>query len=322
MAIDWGELIAAGGGAYDAYMNTGQDATEKPYMVRGQKEGLIDAVDASRGQFANGPQSYYGGNTVAGLDQNYIDGQNAKLGTTDRLNQMGDLSGTAAGTLASGGAPRVGGFQMQDQIGFGIPKEYQDAIMNPIMDNLHERTLPALNTAATAQGAFGGSRAAQQKSDAATQATTAATNAMIQGNLQARGQSIGQRAGDISGQLQGRGQDINQNQLYNQALNQGVNATGTAMNQQLIPGQVQEDVGTQRTGYEQKQIDADKARFDWQNQEDIGYIDRLMSRMGGTPTRGATVEGQGATLTDILAGAGTGANLYNSIFNNQTTGTR
>jgi hypothetical protein len=241
---------------------------------------------------------------------------------------------------------------LPDQIGFGIPEQYQNAIMNPIFDQLENRVIPGIHTGATAQGAFGGSRMQQQKADATQQATEAATNAMIQGNLQARGQSIGQRAGDInaqlanqgqninqrgqdinynlgnqqqligqragdiSAQLQGRSQDINQNQLYNQALQQGLSGANLAQKNLLTPGDMQQQVGGARTAYEQQLMNADKAAFDWTRMENNDYVDRLFNRLQGVPlnTAGAgTVQGQSGNWTDILSGGLQGMNLWNQI---------
>ena len=325
MAIDWGLLGNIGAGVAGAYAASqgGQDEVQKPYYVGGQEQNLEQGQFAANQTFQNGPQSYYPNSTVAPQDQNLIQGQNNMLSNTDRLAQMGDMSGVAAGTLASGGAPRVGGMQLQDQIGFGIPEEYQSAIMNPIMNNLNERIMPSIHNQATQQGAFGGSRMQQQKSDATAQATEAATNAMIMGNLQARGQSIGQRSQDHQAQLQGRGQDINQNQIYNNAMNQGVNSLGTSMNQQLMPGRTQADIGQQRTDYAQQQTTADKARFDFTQAENENYLDRFLSRANNAPAGGRTQVGRDATFMDILAGAGAGSTMYNDIFNqNQQQGTQ
>lgn len=310
--------ISGVAGAVDAYQG-GDDQVTKPYFLPGQQVGLEDAVATARGQFEQGPMAYYPGDTVAGLDPNVTQGWQEKLSQVDRLNQMASTSGQAAMDLAGGG-DKVGGFTLQDQIGFGIPEEYQNAIMNPIMRNLNEQIIPGIHTAAQAQGAFGGSRMQQQKADAATQATQAATDAMIQGNLQARGQSIGQRAGDISAQLTGRSQDINQNNmLANQKL-AGIGAIGTAMNQSQIPGEVMTDVGMANTAYNQKMLDADFNRFNWNRDENINYIDRLFNRLNGTATGGTVTPAASTNWTDALFGGAAGANLWNNVFKTPTTG--
>ena len=282
---------------------------QKPYMAPGQERLIGTANDAAVNQFGQGPMAYYPGQTVADLDPNQVAGQNQRLGSTAIQQQLANAGGTAAMSLAQGGAGRIGGFQLPDQIGFGLPEEYQNAIMNPVMRDLEERTIPGLHTAATSQGAFGGSRMQQQKSDASAQATERATEALIRGNLDARGQSIGQRAGDISAQLTGRGQDITQNQLHNTALANSSNAITAGQSQQLVPGQTQTQVGNERFTYDQDRINADINRFDFNRNEAISNVDRLFNRAAGNP---APIQGDGgrdSTFLDYLKSIGIGANI-------------
>lgn len=306
-------------GGYEAIKGT-EDQVTKPFLWAGQEDAMGNYIQTVQDKYDMGPNEYYPGQTVADWDPNQLAGQNDWLASTDRMQNMADTSGSAAMTLAGGGVGQVGGFNLQDQIGFGIPEEYQNAIMNPVMDQLNNQIIPGLHTAATAQGAFGGSRMQQQKADAAEQATEAATNAMIRGNLDARGQSIGQRAGDISAQLTGRQQDIYQNQMMNDAMRAGISSIGTAMGQQLIPGQVMQDVGNLRQMYDQSLIDADKARFDWNRAESENHLNRLGQRLQGQPTGGEIIEGQDGGWMDALSGFMTGTNIFDEIFGQNTSG--
>lgn len=290
-----------------------QTTYQRPYFYPGQEENLALAGAAAKSQFESGPQSYYPGATVAQMDPTRYEGQNMLLGARDQMYQGADAANLAGLQLAQGGAGRIGGFTLPDQIGFGIPQEYQNAIMDPIMNNLQERIIPGIHTAATQQGAFGGSRMQQQKADATAQATRDATNAMIQGNLQARNQSIGQRAGDIKAQLSGRSQDIQQNQLENAAMYNAAQALSTGSNLLARPGDLYSRVGQDREDYAQSLIDADRARFDWTRNEDNRYIDQLFDRMyGGQFGVGQrTTLGQQATTGDKVFGALSGLNLWN-----------
>lgn len=312
-------LTTGAANAYQAYQGT-DDQVERPYMMPGQEAGYGQAIADSLAKYQLGPNQYYPGQTVADLDPNVIAGQNNQLSSVDRLQGMADTAGQGALTLAQGGTGYVDGFNLPDQVGFGIPQQYQDAIMNPIMNRLNNQIIPNIHTAATSQGAFGGSRMQQQKADAATQATEAATNAMIQGNLQARQQSIGQRAGDISAQLQGRGQDITQNRMINDTMRAGVDSLGRAMGYQLMPGDVQQDVGQARTAYDQQLINADMNRFDWNRNEGEEYLDRLIARLGldGAGRTGSVTPGQDGTWIDALGGFISGSNAYSDLFGTGT----
>lgn len=321
-AEDWLRFATGAANAYDAYQGT-DDKTTKPYFLPGQESGYGTAIGAALSDFAQGPDQYYPGQTVADLDPNVIAGQNDQLASLDRAQQLADAGGSAALSLAQGGAGLVGGFDLPDQVGFGIPQEYQDAIMNPIMRNLENRIMPALHTQATQQGAFGGSRMAQQKADAAQAATEAATDAMIRGNLDARQQTIGQRAGDISAVLGGRAQDITQYNNMNNAMRAGVSATGEGIRQQLLPGEIQTQIGSDRTAYEQSLIDADVQRFGWNRDEGNNYINRLFQRLGGTPEMsGSTVQGQNGSIYDAIIGFGQGNNIFNQTMGSAPTGTQ
>lgn len=293
----------------------GQDQTTKPYMAPGQLEGIKEGIQGARDQYAGGPLPYYPDQTVAGLNPNLSSGWNDQLASTDRLQQMADQGGSSALTLAKGG-DKVGGFTLQDQIGFGIPEQYQNAIMDPVMRNLNERIIPGIHTAAQSQGAFGGSRMQQQKADAATQATKEATDSMIMGNLQARGQSIGQRAGDISAQLSGRGQDISQNAQQASNMYNGINSLNTAMGQQLMPGQTMANVGLAQMTDDQTRLDSDINRFNWNRDEYTNNVDRLLNRMSGNlvPEGGKTVQGTGGGALDALTGFMSGSNIFNNAF--------
>lgn len=305
------DIISGLVGAYDAYQGS-DDQTVRPNWLPGQRDGFTDAIAAARGAFNAGGMQYYPNSTVADVNPWREAGWMDQLASTDRQQQLADMSANAAIKLASGG-DKVGGFTLQDQIGFGIPEEYENAIMNPIMRNLENRIIPNLHSQAVQQGAFGGSRMQQQKADAAEQATKAATDAMIMGNLQARQQSIGQRAGDISAQLQGRNQDITQNQYGLENAYRGVNALGTAINQQLAPGTTMTNIGNQAQQYDQMRLSDDVNRFNFNQQEAQNNIDRLIARMNlGGQQIGTTIPGQSGNWLDALGGFFAGSNMYNT----------
>lgn len=304
------------GGLAGAQGSEDQVTSQAPYMFQGQEEGITNFLDQSKQQYMAGPQQYYPGQTVAGLDQNVIGGQNAALGTLPVQQQLADAAGYGAGDLLSGGAGRIGGFNLPNQVGFGIDQGLENAVMNPIMQQLQERVLPGINQAATSQGAFGGTRHGQMMSNAARDATGQAADSVARANLQARQQSISQRGNDVQAMLSGRGQDINQNQIYNNAIQSGINAVPGAMESQLVPSNIMGQVGGARTQYEQSLINADKSRFDFNQQAGIDSIDRLGQRMNLTPGGQInTVQGQDGNWLNMLGGALGGVSLVNMFQN-------
>lgn len=324
--MDWGEVFGgigswAGdnadliGGVLGAVAGLqdgeNQTTTQAPYLYPGQGEGIANVINLAGQEYQNGPQQYYPGSPVAGLDQNLIDGQNSQLGTVGVQQQLADLGTFGAGDLLQGGAGRIEGFDLPNQVGFGIDQGLENAVMNPIMDQLTQRVLPGLDLQATNQGAFGGTRHAMMKGQAASDAIGQASDSIARANLQARGQSIGQRGTDINAMLSGRSQDINQNQLYNSAVGAGINAVPGAMAAQLAPGQVQQDVGKQRSAYEQALIDADMNRFNFNQQAPMDALTRLQSRMTLNAPGGAirTDPGQQGSWLGAIGGGLAGAQL-------------
>lgn len=309
------ELIGAGLGAILGGLDgEGPVTTNRTNFLPGQEQGLTDYIDLALQEYDQGPRPFFPGDTVAGLDPNVIAGQNELLGIAPLQRQLGDMGAFAAGELASGGAGFVEGFDLPDQVGFGIPQDLQDATLSPVMSALNRR-LNQINTTATAQGAFGGSRMGQQISGAFEDASEAGTEALTRANLAARGQSIQQRQGDITSMLEGRGQDIRQGQLYNQALASGVNALAGAAGALALPGQTQLDVGRQRTAYEQSLIDADRERFEFNRDEPMNALDLLGRRLTLTPGTGSTQASRTpANFASILGGAIAGSQLPGQIF--------
>ena len=255
------------------------------------------------------------GQQVASLDPTTIAGQNAALGVTGNQQQLADLSSFGAADLASGGAGRIGTAQLPGQAGWGIPTGLQDAVTNPIMQRLQEQIMPGIQQNATAQGAFGGTRMQQMQNNAIRDATGAMADSLSRANLQARQQDITQRGQDINATMQGRQQDIQQNNLYNQAVGQGLRLIPQSINNLLAPGNTMMDIGQQRTAYEQALIDADKARFDFNQNAGFDALTRLGNRITMSPPGGGfTRKGRDATWLDYLGGAATGVGIINSIF--------
>lgn len=299
------DVIGAGVGAWAGSQGTeDQTTTTAPYMFPGQHGGIERYLDHANAQYNQGGMKYYPNQTLANLDPLQIQGQNAALGNVFAQGQLG-RQGAMANSALAGGGDRVGGFQLQNQIGFGIDQGLQDAVTNPIMRQLQERVMPGLDLQATQQGAFGGSRAQQMKGQASADAVGQMSDSIARANLQARQQSIGQRAGDIDAQLQGRNQDINQNQLSNQARYQALSSLPQASAGLNFGAGTMMDIGQQRQRYNQMQIDDAKNRFDFRQQEGVNNLNRLGDRLMQPSFGGQTetIEGMDGSAANIFGGA-------------------
>jgi len=308
---------AIGGGLLGSQGTSDQTTEVKPYLFPGQEKGITDFLNASARQYNQGGPRYYPRQTVANLDPYKVQGQNAALGNVAAQDYLGANMAARAAQLAGGGGSKVGGFQLQDQIGFGIDPGLQNAVANPVMRQLQERILPSLDLQATQQGAFGGSRQAQMKGQAAADATERMTEALARANLQARGQSIGQRAGDISAQLGGRAQDIQQNNIANNAAASGLAYMPAAQSALQAGANTMQDVGNQRTLYDQSLISSDVGRWDFNQNRPVTNLTLLGNRLA-QPSFGGydrTVQGQPGSATNILGGVYAGWNIGDSLFN-------
>jgi len=309
------ELLAAIAGGLIGAQDGSASSTTTPYFLDGQEQGMVDFIDLGLQEYDQGPRDFFPGNTVAGLDPNIIAGQNSILGATGVQQQLADTGAFAAGELASGGAGFIEGFDLPDQIGFGIDPGLEAATLNPVMRELQNKILPGIQQNATQQGAFGGTRMTNQINEGVATAAERGTEALGRVNLEARQQTIGQRNDDVNSQLQGRGQDINQNQIYNSALNNGIAGVNAAMGSVTQPGRTQLDIGTQRSGYEQSLIDADQERFNFNRDEPRNALTLLGQRLNfATPNGNTVTNNNPATIADIFGGAIAGSQLPGQIF--------
>jgi hypothetical protein len=105
----------------------------------------------------------------------------------------------------------------------------------------------------------------------------------------------------------------------NNAMSSGIAGINDSMTQQLMPGQVMQNVGNQRTLYDQSLIDADKARFDWNRQESNDTLNRLMGYLNLGPQGGQVLQGQSGSPLDALMGFVQGTNMYNTARGTPTT---
>lgn len=312
---DNSEILGAIAGGLIGSQDGTASSTTQPYFIDGQEQGMVDFIDLALQEYDQGPREFFPGETVAALDPNIIAGQNDILGAVDVQRQLGDIGAQAAGELAGGGAGFIEGFDLPDQVGFGIDQGLQDATLNPVMRELENRILPGIQQNATQQGAFGGTRMNNQVGSALSSAAERGTEALARANLEARGQSIRQRAGDIDAMLTGRNQDIRQNQLYNQSLASGITGVNAAMGAVTQPGQTQIDIGRQRTGYEQELIDADVERFNFNRDEPMNALTLLGERLNfASPRGGTTTDTNPANIADIFGGAIAGSQLIGEIF--------
>ena len=162
---------------------------------------------------------------------------------------------------------------------FDPSSDQSQAIINPFISDLQGKVLPGIGSQAIQQGAFGGDRQRIQEQSAADSTATAATQAYLQNQ---------------------------QNAMQNLA---GVQ-TGL-----LRPAQTVSEIGAQQERYQQDLLNADLARFRFEQEAPQTALDRLASRITGINlgniSNSASQQGGGGVDLGGLAGLGlAGASLF------------
>jgi len=271
----------------------GGDSTTSVKPSKAQEAILNKQLDLANKVEAGGELDFYGGDTVAGQNaltgmgqqsalnqipalQNLFSQQSAGLSgllSPGTVNAQGVAPGTegAISGLTNTGAVQAPSLQSSNA-------ELTSALTNPITRQFQEQILPGISSAASSQGAFGGSRqdilegqasadASGRIADVLTRASVGLQGQQAQQGFQAeslRQQGIGAGSGlslQLQQQLAQQGQ--NSEQLRQQSIGSGLQLAPGVANQALLPSQIQSGIGGDMEAREQQQIDADRERFEF-----------------------------------------------------------
>tara|TARA_R110000851_G_scaffold155159_1_gene297506 strand:+ start:2022 stop:3098 length:1077 start_codon:yes stop_codon:yes gene_type:complete len=302
---------------------------------------LKETFKGAQNLYNQGPQQYYGGNTVAGSNpaiQNYLTGMGGHAqGGLDASAMMGGYGSQLAGGLTGSQnfySDAMNGYTnpyatkaYQDKFNVSNPYEsqnYQDIISNSVNNNpvlqaqiesgqqginrnLSENILPSIASGAVGTGNVGSMRrgvaegvaargAMEQGSDMATNMRANAYNQGInQANDWAGGQQFSQTAGMRGAEMGAAGEQYGQNYMMNAANNNsnlsqyGLDQVGQGYNQGTQAYQDLLSSGAYGRGMEQENINADKARFDFEQNapwDNLGrYNQMIQGNYGGTSTQ-------------------------------------
>lgn len=225
--------------------------TQKTELDPMQQQALGSLIRKSEAQYQN-PVEFFPGQTLADQDPLIGRGQQQALGAAGRIGNQ-----TAATSSAIQDAMNV------DVVGDPRTQALADAVTQPIQDQFSEQVLPSISSGASAAGAFGGTRQGLQEA--------------------AAGREFGRAMGETRANVF--------NDAYRTQLDQRLNAAGMLPmlnQQQLLPAQITQGVGEQRTMRDQQEIDADRERFEFQQFEPESRLDRFASRVAGVNLGGLT----------------------------------
>lgn len=222
---------------------------------------------------------------------------------------------------ATGGTARGGEFgalgAMQDLMKAGDPSTnpyFQSAMasaMRPVTEQFQEQVLPSIRRGAVGAGQAGGSRQGIAEGIAARGYTDTMGDIAANMGNQAYGQGLQalQAAGGIgqgllgmglnaAGTASGLGQGIYDSGLT--AAGRGAALAPQVQGMNFVPGQVAEGIGQQRTADQQSQVDADMARWNYNQQLPYSMMSDYLTMLQGAP---------GGTTASTMASPQTGSLL-------------
>lgn len=241
-------------------MNSKSSTTSKQTTkLPDNQQANVNLLQQGAGQwYQSGGPKYYQGNTVAQPNSNVTGGQQQQLDAA---------AGGFGGLLDT--ARRGENFWLDPNLAFNLDnipglKQARDSLVQDTTRNLTENILPGLRSGSVQSGTYGGSR---------------------QGI--GEGLAVGRTSDAIAGQvanlnLQGFDRVLNQ---YNQAQNR----LPQTLANQLLPGQVQQNIGDQQRLVDQQNIDAARQRWEFGQNAPLFALQALQALTGTAGQYGGTV---------------------------------
>lgn len=300
------------------------------------------AANPGQEAFYNALPKYYGGNTVAGMNQDQLNAQGQVRSTAnqqqavigDYLTKLNNPVVNPYFSTAVGTDPRLNSaldFSLGDILREGNPyaKAAMDSATRQITDNFTQSVLPQLGSEAQRSGAWGGSRqgiveglAAGETAKAVgdTAANLAAKNYETSLNTFNNGMNIasGLRAQDITqrGITSQEGQSSMQRKL-DEFLGKGA-LLPSIIDTGYKPAQMLDAIGTDNRAYDQQLIDADVAKHNYGQNADADRLALYSGLLSGQGTAGISAGGgstqttktpKSSALQNAIGGASAGAAL-------------
>lgn len=266
-------------GGRTSQTNTSSQTTSMPEE---QQTNVNMLLAGARDLFASGGPKYFQGPTVAGPNATQQQGRQGML----------DYSG---GT----GLDFIRGLQNGEQTFLNpnnifnpsnIPgyAQARQGVMTDATNNLQRNILPAIRSGAVAEGAYGGSRQGIAEGLAAGET--------------ARG--VGDTLARMDMDAYGKGLD-----MYNSAAGRAPTTYGLG----LMPSQTQQQVGSMYQNDQQRQIDADMQRWNFEQMAPLLNLLNFRDLTGTMGQYGGTVEGTQTQTTSggsgLMQGLGTALSL-------------
>jgi len=219
-----------------------------------QRAALESVLSKSQAAFDQGPDQFFPGQTVAGVDPLTTQAQNLAVGA----------AGTT-GDFASNQLATANRLLNLDLVGDPNTQRLADAAVKPFERRFFEEILPAISSRAVSEGAFGGARQDISESLAARDFSESALDARARVFSEANRAGIG-------------------------AATSALSLAPQVAGQQLAPSQILQQVGGQRQSQEQQLIDAARERFEFGEISPDVALDQFASRVTGINLGPTTIQ--------------------------------
>lgn len=232
----------------------------------GNQQANVDLLQQGAGNWFNtGGPRFYGGNTVAQPNANVTGGQNAQL---QAAQGVGGLLNTSMQGEQFWMDPR-NIFNPSNIPGF---EQAMKSVTQDTTRNLTENVLPGLRSGSVASGMYGGSRQGIGEGLAVGRTSDAITRQLADMQMGAFDRGLN---------------------MYNAAQNR----LPQTLNNQLMPGQVQQQIGAQQQAQEQQNINADRERWEFEQMAPLFALQQLQQLTGTAGQYGGTVRTQNVQRT-------------------------
>lgn len=251
-----------------------------------QQRNVDELMSGALDYYRGGGRAFYPGDLIAGFDPAQKVGQSMLL----------DYAGGAGQDLVDQAISANSLFLNPDNIfNPGNIPGFQGAVddlTRGYTTNLLENVLPSVRAGGTSSGQFGGSASGIGQALAVDRSNQALGDALSQMYLGAYGQGLG---------------------MFNNAISRAPALFGLG----TLPGQIYSDVGATRQGQEQREIQADAARHEFEQNEPIFLLNLLRDltgqygQYGGTQTTDTRQKTDSSPINQALGGALSLASLWN-----------
>jgi hypothetical protein len=249
-----------------------QDSTQTTTLPQDQQTNVDMLMAGARDFYRTGGPQYFGGNTVAGTDPNTL------AGRTAGLNFAGGVGGNFTNSYLAGESNFLDPNNIYNPERMPGYARAREGVMTDVNNNLQRNILPSIRSSASANGVYGGSRQGIAEGLAAGEASRSVGDTLARMDMDAYGQGLG---------------------MYNAAAGRAPTSYGLG----LAPSSTLQGIGEQYRADSQRNIDADMARWNFQQ---LAPLLNLQNFQGLTGTAGQ----YGGTTTGTQVQQGGGGNPW------------